>query len=111
MKYCQQPEHRYATRYKTAGNYVLPNSKTNRGQCSIKFTGPKAWAKVPNEYKEIASQISPTGWYPANIRMSSLIEALFKRPTARSPPIRFCLSMHNQLINPLCCMNMTLYTF
>ena len=54
MSYCHQPEHRYATRYKTSGNYVLPNSNTNRGQCSIKFSGPKAWAKVPKEYKEIA---------------------------------------------------------
>ena len=54
MKYCQQPEHRYSTRYKTSGNYILPISKTNRGQCSIKFSGPKAWAKVPNEYKDIA---------------------------------------------------------
>ena len=54
MSYCHQPEHRYSTRYKTSGNYVLPNSNTNRGQYSIKFSGPKAWAKVPNEYKEIA---------------------------------------------------------
>ena len=52
--YCHQPEHRYPTRYKTSGNYVLPNSKTNRGQCSIKYTGPKAWARVPDELKEIA---------------------------------------------------------
>ena len=52
--YCQKPEHRYSTRYKTAGNYVLPCPTTNRGQRSIKFTGPKAWAEVPNHLKEIA---------------------------------------------------------
>ena len=52
--YCQPPVHRYSTRYKTSRNYVLPNSITNRGQSSIKFSGPKAWAEVPNDHKEIA---------------------------------------------------------
>ena len=52
--YCEQPEHRYSTRYKTSGNYVLPKSITNRGQRSIKYTGPKAWAEVPILLKEIA---------------------------------------------------------
>ena len=52
--YCHKPEHRYLTRYKTSRNFVLPNSSTNRGQCSIKYSGPKAWAQVPNDYKEIA---------------------------------------------------------
>ena len=54
--YCQLPVHRYSTRYTTSRNYVLPNLTTNRGQCSIKFSGPKAWAKVPDEHKEIAFQ-------------------------------------------------------
>ena len=52
--YCEQPEHRYSTRYKTSGNYVLPKSITNRGQRSIKYTGPKAWAEVPILLKDIA---------------------------------------------------------
>ena len=52
--YCQKPGHRYSTRYKTSENYVLPCSATNRGQRSIKYTGPKAWAEVPNQFKEIA---------------------------------------------------------
>ena len=52
--YCEQPEHRYSTRYKTSGNYVLPKSITNRGQRSIKYTGPKAWAEVPILIKDIA---------------------------------------------------------
>ena len=52
--YCEQPEHRYSTRYKTSGNYVLPKSITNRGQSSIKYTGPKAWAEVPILLKDIA---------------------------------------------------------
>ena len=52
--YCQQPTHRYGTRYKTSENYVLPCTKTNRSQRSIKFTGPKAWAEVPKEIKDLA---------------------------------------------------------
>ena len=54
MDYSHQPEHRYPTRYKTSKNFVLPISKTNRGKRSIKFRGPKAWAKVPLEIKEVA---------------------------------------------------------
>ena len=52
--YCNQPEHSYPTRYKTSKNYVLPNSSSNRGQCSIKYTGPKAWIEVPTLLKDIA---------------------------------------------------------
>ena len=52
--YCHQPQHRYSTRYVTSGNYVLPRATTNRGQSSIKYTGPKAWAEVPKPLKEIA---------------------------------------------------------
>ena len=53
-EYCHQPSHRYSTRYATAGNYVIPPSTTNRGQGSIKYSGPKAWTLVPKEIKEIA---------------------------------------------------------
>ena len=52
--YCSQPNHKYSTRYKMAENYVLPKSTTNRSQKSIKYTGPKAWAEVPKEIKDIA---------------------------------------------------------
>ena len=52
--YCKQPNHSYPTRYATSANYVLPLSSTNRGQNSIKFAGPKAWANVPNDLKDIA---------------------------------------------------------
>ena len=52
--YCQQPVHQYGTRYKTSNNYVLPCPTTNRSQRSIKFAGPKAWAEVPNEVKDLA---------------------------------------------------------
>ena len=52
--YCHQPQHRYPTRYATSGNYVLPHATTNRGQSSIKYTGPKAWAEIPKALKEIA---------------------------------------------------------
>ena len=52
--YCHLPEHRYSTRYKTSNNYVLPCPTTNRSQRSIKFSGPKAWADIPNKFKELA---------------------------------------------------------
>ena len=52
--YCNKPAHRYSTRYKTSMNYVLPIVSTDRGKGSIKFSGPKAWAEVPNHLKEIA---------------------------------------------------------
>ena len=52
--YCTQPNHGYSTRYKTAGNYVLPYAGTNRTQSSIKYAGPKAWGDVPKHLKEIA---------------------------------------------------------
>ena len=51
--YCHKPQHRYATRYNTSLNYVLPPVSTNRGQGSIKFSGPKAWADTPKDFKEI----------------------------------------------------------
>ena len=54
--YCKQPEHRYSTRYRAASNYALPCPTTNRSQRSIKFSGPKAWLKVPKHLKEIAFQ-------------------------------------------------------
>ena len=49
--YCHKPLHEYATRYKTQQNYVLPCPTTNRGQRSIKFTGPQAWVEVPKQLK------------------------------------------------------------
>ena len=52
--YCERPEHRYSTRYVTSNSYVLPQSTTNRSQLSIKYAGPKAWAEVPKQYKDIA---------------------------------------------------------
>ena len=51
--YCQKPKHSYPTRYKTLRNYVLPHCITNRGQKSIKYTGPKVWAEVPALVKDI----------------------------------------------------------
>ena len=52
--YCHQPQHRYATRYSTAMNYVIPRVATDRSKGSIKFSGPKAWANVPKNLKDIA---------------------------------------------------------
>ena len=52
--YCPQPQHRYRTRYVTSKNYVLPPVSTDRSKGSIKFAGPKAWAEVPSQLKEVA---------------------------------------------------------
>ena len=52
--YCQQPQHRYSTRYSAALNYVIPPVSTDRTKGSIKFAGPKAWAEVPINIKEVA---------------------------------------------------------
>ena len=52
--YCHQPQHSYATRYAASKNYILPPVHTDRGKKSIKFSGPKAWADVPTDLKEIA---------------------------------------------------------
>jgi len=53
--YCSRPnQDRRITRYNSNRNFVLPVSKTLRGQASIKFAGPKAWEKVPNDIKDIA---------------------------------------------------------
>ena len=52
--YCHQPSHSYSTRYATSSNYVLPHCTTNRGQNSIKFTGPKVWSEVPLSLKDVA---------------------------------------------------------
>ena len=52
--YCKQPDHGYLTRYRSASNYILPCPTTNRSQCSMKFSGPKAWSEVPKHLKEIA---------------------------------------------------------
>ena len=52
--YCQIPDHKYSTRYATSLNYILPRVVTNRGQSSIKFSGPKTWFNVTKDLKEIA---------------------------------------------------------
>ena len=52
--YCQRPEHTQATRYNVNLNYCIPYTTTDRGQSSIKFSGPKSWAEVPKALKDIA---------------------------------------------------------
>ena len=52
--YCNSPSHGFKTRYAEDGNFCLPTVKTNRGQTSIKYDGPKVWVDVPNELKEVA---------------------------------------------------------
>ena len=72
--YCNQPTHRYPTRYVTSNNYVLPCVKTNRGQGSIKYTGPKAWAEVPDEFKEIAFRKPFSKKYKEHLLSISYVE-------------------------------------
>ena len=54
--YCSIPSHRYATSYSRSKNYTLPPYKSNRGQTSMKFLGPKIWARIPLEIKELNSR-------------------------------------------------------
>ena len=51
--YCLPARHSITTRYITELNYVIPVVRTNRGQSSIKFSGPKAWINIPKSLKEI----------------------------------------------------------
>ena len=44
----------HTTRYTSNRNFILPSTRTIRGQSSIKFAGPKAWNQIPNDLKEIA---------------------------------------------------------
>ena len=52
--YCSFPMQKQNTRYHFNKNFTLPLVKTVRGQTSIKYCGPKAWARVPLNIKEIA---------------------------------------------------------
>ena len=52
--YCHRPEHTQATRYNVNLNYCIPYTTTDRGQTSIKFSGPKSWTEVPKALKDIA---------------------------------------------------------
>ena len=52
--YCLPTDHGISTRYSTGLNYALPLVRTNRGQTSINYSGPKAWSLVPNDLKHIA---------------------------------------------------------
>ena len=77
--YCQQPEHRYSTRYRTLNNYVLPCPATNRSQRSIKFAGPKAWVEVPKQLKEIAFRKPFSKKLKEHILSSTFVEMPPKR--------------------------------
>ena len=50
--YCTHARH--TSRYTSNRNFILPPTRTIRGQTSIKFAGPKAWNQIPNALKEIA---------------------------------------------------------
>ena len=72
--YCHQPQHSYGTRYTTSKNYTLPPVSTNRGKKSIKFSGPKAWAEVSKELKEIAFRKPFAKKLKAHILTSTYVE-------------------------------------
>ena len=50
--YCTHAQN--STRYTSYRNFILPPTRTIRGQTSIKFAGPKVWNQIPNTLKEIA---------------------------------------------------------
>ena len=50
--YCAKPTHRYATRY-AKSNYVVPKHISQKSESSIKVTGPKLWAEIPETLKEL----------------------------------------------------------
>ena len=50
--YCAKPTHRYATRY-AKSNYVVPKHISRKTEQSIKVTGPKLWAEIPETLKEL----------------------------------------------------------
>ena len=52
--YCFPVSHSISTRYASNMNYRIPLYKTNRGQKSIKYTGPKVWSEIPKEIKLLA---------------------------------------------------------
>ena len=52
--YCLPVTHTISTRYLSNLNYKIPLFHTNRGQKSIKYSGPKAWSLIPKTIKEIA---------------------------------------------------------
>ena len=81
--YCERPEHRYSTRYRTSLNYVLPRAVTNRGQGSIKFAGPKVWADVPKHIKEVAF----TKPYSKKLKEHVLTQIFVEMPVKRNPKI------------------------
>ena len=46
--------HRYNTRQTSGTNYNISNFRTNRGQRSIQFQGPKIWNEIPNDIRNSA---------------------------------------------------------
>ena len=52
--YCLPVTHTISTRYATNLNYIIPLFNTNRGQKSIKYSGPKVWSVIPKDIKELA---------------------------------------------------------
>ena len=50
--YCVKPSHRYGTRY-AKSNYVLPKHVSKKTESSIKVTGPKLWAEIPDSLKQL----------------------------------------------------------
>ena len=46
--------HGYHTRHSYLRNYNITHFKTNKGQKSIQFLGPKLWNDVPNDMRNLS---------------------------------------------------------
>ena len=81
--FCEPVSHRYPTSYASSSNYFLPRSDSNRAQSSIKFSGPRAWAKVPNDLKNISFRKTFTKKMKAHlvdkIRIDKVCDSLKKK--------------------------------
>ena len=48
--------HPYSTRHSDYRNYNVSNFRTNRGQRSIQFLGPKVWNNIPIEIRNVSKE-------------------------------------------------------
>ena len=93
--YCLPVAHSISTRYASNMNYRVPLFTTNRGQKSIKFTGPKVWSQIPLEIKEIGFR-KPFSRGMKNYLLNIIAEKSRNLPVqSKTPPWQ----IDNELLN------------